>query len=43
MRQLAGPNAYTGDKHVEAPPAMLDIREHLQHLERLIVCAGTTL
>jgi hypothetical protein len=39
MRRLAGPNAYTGDKHVEAPPAMLDIREQLEHLEGLIVCA----
>jgi len=27
------------DKHVEAPPAMLAIREQLEHLERLIVCA----
>jgi hypothetical protein len=37
MRRLAGPNAYTGDKHVEAPPAMLAIRAHWEHLERLIV------
>jgi hypothetical protein len=39
MRRLAGPGAYTGDQHVEAPPAMLAMRKQLQHLERLIVCA----
>jgi hypothetical protein len=31
--------AGTGDKHVEALPAMLAIRAHLEHLERLIVCS----
>jgi hypothetical protein len=39
MRRLAGPDAYTGDTYVEAPPAMLAMREQLDHLERLMACA----